>query len=137
MRGGPRVKRFYQGKCLVDGCNLPMIAGNLCNKHYVRDYFAREPKSKLDRGCRSLRQETIAVELSQLIGLTKIQSYKVINTVLDTIVTSLKLGESVYIAGFGTFGVHNRNKFVYGHNVYFIPAKELKEMIKQGEVYVN
>ncbi len=73
--------------------------------------------------------------------LKKNESEKVINTIFDTIVNTLKSGESVQLIGFGTFSVREResgeeegktgkqNSTVFKCPV-FTPGKTLKDTIK-------
>lgn len=113
MRGGPRTKRPVQGQCLIEGCSAPMRAGNLCNRHYLKDYFSREPSNRYERGRRWIRRNTIATYVSALAGTTIDEAHSVINATLQTIVEALKRGETVTVNGFGTFSPDPRSKFIF------------------------
>ena len=130
MRGGPRTPRIYSGNCMVHECNLPMRAGNFCNKHYLKDYFSREPRNGYDRGKRWVRRNTLIQEVYELSGLTYEKSIQVVNAVLETIADAIKHGEEVQIPGFGIFGSRINSKYKSGYQIYFLPAKELQEMMK-------
>lgn len=43
------------------------------------------------------------------VGLSKVESQKIIETVFDTIKQTIAEGESVKISGFGTFNVRKKN----------------------------
>jgi nucleoid DNA-binding protein len=50
----------------------------------------------------------IAEAVNSMLGGTKVQAEQVVETVIDTIVKSLKKGEEVSIAGLGIFTVKQR-----------------------------
>ena len=81
-------------------------------------------------------------EVSKNSDLNKKDAEVIVQTVLDSIVDSLKEGEKVELRGFGSFRLRNRasrqgrnpktgeNVFVPAKRVpYFKPGKELKALI--------
>ena len=81
-------------------------------------------------------------EVSQSTELTKKEAEIIVQTVLDSIVDSLKAGEGVELRGFGSFRLRERASrqgrnpktgeavFVPAKKVpYFKPGKELRELI--------
>ena len=87
------------------------------------------------------KTELIAV-VSQAAGLTKKDTERVINAVLDTITASLLEGDKVQLSGFGTFEVKDREARI-GRNPHtkeaieipatkvpvFKPSKALKDCV--------
>ncbi len=81
-------------------------------------------------------------EVANSSDLTKKDAEVIVQTVLDSIVESLKNGEKIELRGFGSFRVSNRSSR-QGRNPktgstvkvpakkvpYFKPGKELKELI--------
>ena len=81
-------------------------------------------------------------EVANSSDLTKKDAEVIVQTVLDSIVESLKNGEKIELRGFGSFRVRNRSSR-QGRNPktgstvkvpakkvpYFKPGKELKELI--------
>ncbi len=76
--------------------------------------------------------------------LTKAQAESALNTVLDTISTSLSEGESVQMVGFGTFSISERSaregrnpqtgktiQIAAKNVVKFKPGKKLTEMVQK------
>ncbi len=119
-------KRF----CLIEGCNLPFRAKNMCNKHYLQEYFRVNRGGALDRGQRYFRRNSIAYEVHCLTGIPFEDARRIVRIIFNKITEGLKNGEEVRIPGFGVFGIHNRPVCVYGSPVYFWPSKELKEMVR-------
>lgn len=81
-------------------------------------------------------------EVSRNSDLSKKDAEVIVQTVLDSIVDSLKAGEKVELRGFGSFRLRERSSrqgrnpktgdrvFVPAKRVpYFKPGKELKELI--------
>lgn len=129
--------KFNQGKCLVNGCNNFSRASNMCNPHYLKYYFMNEPGGKLERGQRHFRRNSIAYEVSLLTGIPFEQSRRIVRNILDIIAKALKEGKEVSIPGFGYFGVHKFNKYVYGHPVYFWPSRELRSLVNKWSLHEN
>jgi integration host factor subunit beta len=83
-------------------------------------------------------------EVARSTQLTKKHAEIIVNTVFDSIVSSLKDGEKIELRGFGSFRIRHRNARV-GRNPktgakvqvpakripYFKPGKELREMLNQ------
>lgn len=133
MRGGPRQKRVYPGNCMAQGCTRPMRAQNLCNTHYLSQYFSREPINHYERGRRWVRRSTLILELSQIADLNFRKSRKVIRIIFNTITDALQRGEVVQIPGFGTFSPHIPDS-TCGYSIKFDPHKELLTMINSREL---
>ena len=55
-----------------------------------------------------MNKAELVVKISEVTGLAKKDCEAAINALVDTIQDSLKKGEKVAIAGFGTFDVSNR-----------------------------
>jgi integration host factor subunit beta len=81
-------------------------------------------------------------EVANCSDLTKKDAEVIVQTVLDSIVNSLKNGEKIELRGFGSFRVRNRSgrqgrnpktgstvKVPAKKVPYFKPGKELKELI--------
>lgn len=51
---------------------------------------------------------SIADAVQKVLGGTKVQAEQVVDTVIDTIVNTLKKGEEISIAGLGIFSVKHR-----------------------------
>lgn len=129
MRGGPRTPRIYSGNCIKFSCNLPIHANNLCNKHYLEDYFSREARSELDRGRRGVRRNTLAYEMYELTGIPYKKCLEIVNIIFKQMTEAINRGEEVKIPGFGIFGTHKFSKYHFGYPVYFWPSKELRKML--------
>ncbi|MBO6134686.1 MAG: HU family DNA-binding protein [Lachnospiraceae bacterium] len=84
----------------------------------------------------------LVVKVAEVTGLSKKDSEAAINAFVETIQNSLKGGEKVAIAGFGTFDVSNRKartgrnpqtgeeiKIAASKNPKFKAGKSFKEMI--------
>ncbi|MBQ7743879.1 MAG: HU family DNA-binding protein [Lachnospiraceae bacterium] len=85
----------------------------------------------------------LAVKLAEMTGLSKKDSEASINAFVEIIQNSLKAGEKVAIAGFGTFDVSNRKartgrnpqtgeeiKIAASKNPKFKAGKSFKDMFK-------
>lgn len=55
-----------------------------------------------------MRKADIANEIYEEIGLSKKEAAEIIETILDTLKTTLRKGETVKIAGFGNFVVRSK-----------------------------
>src|SRR4051812_27132800 len=85
-------------------------------------------------------------EVSRLADLTRKDSETIVETIFESIVTSLRAGNKIEIRGFGTFRTRQRNPRV-GRNPkpgarvdvpakkipFFKPSKELKDVVNNGE----
>jgi integration host factor subunit beta len=81
-------------------------------------------------------------EVAKTTQLTKKHAELIVNTVFESIVTSLKDGDKIELRGFGSFRIRNRGPRI-GRNPktgdrvevpskripYFKPGKELKELL--------
>ena len=85
----------------------------------------------------------IVAKIATETGLNKLDAQKVVETVMDSIKTSLTKGENVYLRGFGSFIVKTRAKktgrnisknttiVIPAHNIpAFKPAKSFMEDVK-------
>ena len=83
-------------------------------------------------------------EVSEKTGLPKKQAEIVVNTVFESIVETLKMGEKIELRGFGSFRIRQRDSRTgrnpkTGEKVdvpakripYFKPGKELRELLNQ------
>ena len=89
-----------------------------------------------------MNKAELVEEVSGEVGLTKRETQKVIDTMIETIADTLSKGAKVTLVGFGTFGVRQR-KARTGRNpqtgaalqipakkvAKFLPGKTLKEKI--------
>ena len=85
-------------------------------------------------------------EVSRLAELTRKDSEVIVETIFDSIVRSLHVGDKIEIRGFGSFRTRQRKPRV-GRNPktgdrvevpakkipFFKPSKELKDMVNAGE----
>lgn len=55
-----------------------------------------------------MNKQSIVEEVNGVLGSTKVQAEQVVDTVIESIVKSLKKGEEVSIAGLGIFSVKAR-----------------------------
>jgi len=55
-----------------------------------------------------MNKAAIADKVQELLGGTKVQAEKVVDTVFDAIVNTLKKGDEVSVAGLGIFSVKSR-----------------------------
>ena len=55
-----------------------------------------------------MNKATLVEKIHDLLGSTKVQAENVIDTIIDSIVATLKKGDEVSIAGLGIFSVKNR-----------------------------
>jgi integration host factor subunit beta len=86
-------------------------------------------------------------EVSRLADLTRKDSEIIVETIFESIVTSLRAGDKIEIRGFGSFRTRQRNPRV-GRNPktgdrvdvpakkipFFKPSKELKDVVNTSEV---
>ena len=84
-------------------------------------------------------------EVSQLAELTRKDSEVIVETIFDSIVRSLRVGDKIEIRGFGSFRTRQRKPRV-GRNPktgdrvevpakkipFFKPSKELKDLVNTG-----
>ena len=85
-------------------------------------------------------------EVSQLAELTRKDSEVIVETIFDSIVRSLRVGDKIEIRGFGSFRIRQRNSRIgrnpkTGERVevpakrvpYFKPSKELRDLVNPDE----
>ena len=93
-------------------------------------------------GCYGMTKAELVDEVARATQLTKKHAEIIVNTVFDSIVTSLKEGEKIELRGFGSFRIRHRGPRLgrnpkTGERVevpakripYFKPGKELREML--------
>lgn len=88
--------------------------------------------------------------VSEAAGISRSEAEAVVNTVLNSIVDALRLGEKIELRGFGSFRLRMRRGRL-GRNPktgtkvdvpgkavsYFKPGKELRELLNPGEIFVD
>lgn len=87
---------------------------------------------------RALNKADLAVEISRVLATTGKQSELIVETVLDSIVRSLRKGERVEVRGFGSFGIRQRRARV-GRNPKTgarvdVPAKQIRYFRASSEI---
>jgi integration host factor subunit beta len=84
-------------------------------------------------------------EVAKVTELTRKDSEVIVDTLFESVIKALKLGDKLEVRGFGSFRVRQRNARVgrnpkTGEKVevpakrvpYFKPSKELKDLINDG-----
>ena len=91
---------------------------------------------------KGMTKAELVEEVAKTTQLTKKHAELIVNTVFESIVTSLKEGDKIELRGFGSFRIRNRGARI-GRNPktgdrvdvppkripYFKPGKELKELL--------
>jgi len=90
-----------------------------------------------------MNKAAIVEKVNEILGTTKVQAEQVVDTIFDSIITSVKKGDDVAIAGFGKFSLKHtkareaRNpktgetvKVPAGKKAKFTVAKAFKDMVK-------
>lgn len=90
-----------------------------------------------------MNKAALVEKVNAIIGTTKVQAEQVVDTIFDSIVASVKMGEDVAIAGFGKFVLKQtkardaRNpktgatvKVPAGKKPKFTAAKAFKDCVK-------
>lgn len=94
---------------------------------------------------RRMTKADLIEEVSRLAELTRKDSEVIVETIFDSIVRSLRVGDKIEIRGFGSFRTRQRNPRV-GRNPktgdrvdvpakkipFFKPSKELKDLVNTG-----
>jgi integration host factor subunit beta len=94
----------------------------------------------------SMTKADLIDEVSRLAELTRKDSEVIVETIFDSIVRSLRVGDKIEIRGFGSFRTRQRKPRV-GRNPktgdrvevpakkipFFKPSKELKDLVNGGE----
>ena len=103
--------------------------------------------AKSRRGAKKLMTKADLIEeVSRLAELTRKDSEVIVETIFDSVVRSLRVGDKIEIRGFGSFRTRQRKPRV-GRNPktgdrvdvpakkipFFKPSKELKDLINSGE----
>ena len=110
----------------------PMRVQNLCNACYLKHYFARHPDRHYTQSV-SYRRSDLWTDLAALTNLKHKEAEAIVAVVLKVMADAIKRGEEISIPGFGLFGI--RSKIVFGTRrkwCYFLPAKELRDMVRKG-----
>jgi integration host factor subunit beta len=94
---------------------------------------------------RRMTKADLIDEVSQLAELTRKDSEVIVETIFDSIVRSLRVGDKIEIRGFGSFRTRQRKPRVgrnpkTGERVevpakkipFFKPSKELKDLVNTG-----
>lgn len=55
-----------------------------------------------------MNKVALVEKLSEALGTTKVEAEKAVDTIFDSIVTTLRRGDEVSVAGFGKFSVKNK-----------------------------
>jgi integration host factor subunit beta len=98
-------------------------------------------------GVEAMTKADLIEEVSQLAELTRKDSEVIVETIFDSIVRSLRVGDKIEIRGFGSFRTRQRKARV-GRNPktgdrvevpakkipFFKPSKELKDIVNTGVV---
>jgi len=99
-------------------------------------------KMQADGAKRSMTKADLIDEVSRLAELTRKDSEVIVETIFDSIVRSLRVGDKIEIRGFGSFRTRQRKPRV-GRNPktgdrvevpakkipFFKPSKELKDLV--------
>ena len=107
-----------------------------CTSHFHYD---------TDGAKRRMTKADLIDEVSQLAELTRKDSEVIVETIFDSIVRSLRVGDKIEIRGFGSFRTRQRKPRV-GRNPktgdrvevpakkipFFKPSKELKDLVNTG-----
>ncbi len=94
---------------------------------------------------KGMTKAELVEEVAKTTQLTKKHAELIVNTVFESIVTSLKEGEKIELRGFGSFRIRHRGPRI-GRNPktgdrvdvppkripYFKPGKELKELLNSN-----
>lgn len=97
------------------------------------------------RGVEAMTKADLIDEVSRLAELTRKDSEVIVETIFDSIVRSLRVGDKIEIRGFGSFRTRQRKPRV-GRNPktgdrvevpakkipFFKPSKELKDLVNEG-----
>jgi integration host factor subunit beta len=110
-----------------------------------------EPRAPLTGGSlsgakRRMTKADLIDEVSRLAELTRKDSEVIVETIFDSIVRSLRVGDKIEIRGFGSFRTRQRKPRVgrnpkTGERVevpakkipFFKPSKELKDLVNNGD----
>lgn len=90
-----------------------------------------------------MNKNSLVTKVHEVLGGTKVKAEQVVDTIFDTIASSLKKGDDVSVAGFGIFASKMRKartarnpktgepvQVPAARVVKFKPAKALKESVK-------
>jgi integration host factor subunit beta len=108
----------------------------------VKEAKLRNLRSEID----VMTKADLIDEVSRLAELTRKDSEVIVETIFDSIVRSLRVGDKIEIRGFGSFRTRQRKPRV-GRNPktgdrvevpakkipFFKPSKELKDLVNNGQ----
>ncbi|HXY14075.1 MAG TPA: HU family DNA-binding protein [Terriglobales bacterium] len=113
----------------------------------VREPDRKQPLDSISRygAKRRMTKADLIDEVSRLAELTRKDSEVIVETIFDSIVRSLRVGDKIEIRGFGSFRTRQRKPRV-GRNPktgdrvevpakkipFFKPSKELKDLVNTG-----
>ena len=113
----------------------------------VRGFPGAATRVELDLGAiKRMTKADLIEEVSRLAEVTRKDSEVIVETIFDSIVRSLRVGDKIEIRGFGSFRTRQRKPRV-GRNPktgdrvevpakkipFFKPSKELKDLVNTGE----
>jgi integration host factor subunit beta len=109
-------------------------------------FLSPVPRAKSANGAKErMTKADLIDEVSRLAELTRKDSEVIVETIFDSIVRSLRVGDKIEIRGFGSFRTRQRKPRV-GRNPktgdrvevpakkipFFKPSKELKDLVNTG-----
>jgi integration host factor subunit beta len=107
--------------------------------------WKHSPDSRGEGADKDMTKADLIDEVSRLAELTRKDSEVIVETIFDSIVRSLRVGDKIEIRGFGSFRTRQRKPRV-GRNPktgdrvevpakkipFFKPSKELKDLVNTG-----
>ena len=117
-----------------------------CYHHQGRLRFWGQTEHPREEGAdKQMTKADLIDEVSRLAELTRKDSEVIVETIFDSIVRSLRVGDKIEIRGFGSFRTRQRKPRV-GRNPktgdrvevpakkipFFKPSKELKDLVNTG-----
>ena len=115
----------------------------------ARPRYASLLVERIQRESANMTKADLIEEVSRLADLTRKDSEIIVETIFESIVTSLRAGDKIEIRGFGSFRTRQRKPRV-GRNPktgdrvevpakkipFFKPSKELKDVVNTSEAAV-
>jgi len=115
----------------------------------ARPRYASLLVKRIQRESANMTKADLIEEVSRLADLTRKDSEIIVETIFESIVTSLRAGDKIEIRGFGSFRTRQRKPRV-GRNPktgdrvdvpakkipFFKPSKELKDVVNTSEAAV-
>ncbi len=125
----------------VEPLKFEKVIGNLSRGHRTLGRGSPTPKGVK----RHMTKADLIEEVSRLAELTRKDSEVIVETIFDSIVRSLRVGDKIEIRGFGSFRTRQRKPRV-GRNPktgdrvevpakkipFFKPSKELKDLVNES-----